>query len=288
MLNLQAHSLTLTARARFGLDGFQQRGGNFFVGVKLVIAGDAKVPMAEDGRAWEKFGQEMGDQFPHEEIILLVGIGAGQFDQARQHAGHLHHRQALASLAGFGDFQLHHGVKRFVDQPWEWMSGVQTQRCEHRAGLGAIKIVHPSQIGRGKLLEARKANTAFGQFREQLLAPAGVLARNQKADLALNGLQGLRGRETIRAAFGGGAFDLLFKTGHSGFEELIQIGAENAKELNSFQQRHGRVQGLLQDALIELQPTQLPVEQVFGDGAGGRLCHGFTYPSRFPAGRPRN
>ena len=33
-----------------------------------------------------------------EQIVLLGGVGTGQLDQTRQHARHLHHRQALAQF----------------------------------------------------------------------------------------------------------------------------------------------------------------------------------------------
>ena len=69
------------------------------------------------------------------------------------------------------------------------------------------------------------------------------------ADLAMDGLQGLRRGEAIRASLGGRAFDLLFEARDAGFKEFVQIGAEDAKEFDSFQQRRGRVERLLEDAL---------------------------------------
>ena len=73
----------------------------------------------------------------------------------------------------------------------------------------------------------------------------------------------LRRGQAVGRAFDGGAFDLLFEAGDADFEELVQVGAEDAEELDALEQGRGRVQRLLQDALIELQPAQLAVEEVF-------------------------
>ena len=215
----------------------------------------------------------MRDQFPQKDVMLLPGVGAGQFNQARQHARHLHHGQALPLLAGFGDFQLHDGVEGFVKQLGKRMRGIQAQRREHRTHLLTIKTVRPRQVGPGKVVQSRKANPVGGQGRTQLLAPAGVLAPDQNAYFAVDGLQGFGGREAIRASLGRGAFDLLFEAGDPGFKELVQIGAEDAEELHAFQQRGGWIKGLLQHTMVELQPAHLPVEQVFGTNSWGWSGH---------------
>jgi hypothetical protein len=78
----------------------------------------------------------------------------------------------------------------------------------------------------------------------------------------MDGLQGFRRGQSIRAALDDGAFHLLFEAGHPDFKKLVEVGAERAKELDPFQQRRGRVQGLFQHALVELQPAQFAIEQV--------------------------
>ena len=58
------------------------------------------------------------------------------------------------------------------------------------------------------------------------------------------------------------AFDLLFQSGDPHLEEFIEIGADDAEELQPFQQRIGGVQRLVEHALVEFQPAQLAIEKV--------------------------
>jgi hypothetical protein len=57
---------------------------------------------------------------------------------------------------------------------------------------------------------------------------------------------------------------LEFEGGNPGFEELVEAGAEKAKELHALQQRRGGVEGFLEHPLVGFQPAQLPVEQNLG------------------------
>jgi hypothetical protein len=43
-------------------------------------------------------------------------------------------------------------------------------------------------------------------------------------------------------------------------EELVQIGARNAQEAHALEQRNACILGLLQNALVELEEGQLPVD----------------------------
>jgi hypothetical protein len=55
------------------------------------------------------------------------------------------------------------------------------------------------------------------------------------------------------------AFDLLLDAGDADFEKLIEVGAGDAKKLHPLEQRIAGIQRFIQDALIKLQPAQLPV-----------------------------
>ena len=50
------------------------------------------------------------------------------------------------------------------------------------------------------------------------------------------------------------------KAADADHEELVEVGLEDGQELEPFQQRHLRVLSFLQDAAVELQPTQLAVD----------------------------
>ena len=76
-----------------------------------------------------------------------------------------------------------------------------------------------------------------------------------RADAPVDRLEGLGRRQPVGSALGHGGFDLLFEARHAGFEKLIQVGAEDAKEFHPFQQRRGGIERFLQDPFIEGQPA---------------------------------
>ena len=73
----------------------------------------------------------------------------------------------------------------------------------------------------------------------------------------------LRRRQPVHAALDHAAFDLLLQAGDAHLEKLVEIGTDDAEELQPFQQGIGRVERLVQDALIEFQPAQLAIDEMF-------------------------
>lgn len=57
------------------------------------------------------------------------------------------------------------------------------------------------------------------------------------------------------------SFDLLFKAGDANFEKFVEIRAGDAEKLYPLQQWRLWIYGLVKDALIEFEPTQLPIEE---------------------------
>ena len=54
-------------------------------------------------------------------------------------------------------------------------------------------------------------------------------------------------------------FDELLEGGDADFEELVQVGADDGKEFEPFKKGLGRVLSLLENAMIELKPTELSI-----------------------------
>ena len=55
-------------------------------------------------------------------------------------------------------------------------------------------------------------------------------------------------------------FDQLFEGGDADFEELIEIGADDGEEFESFEEGLGWILGLFENALIKGKPTELTIE----------------------------
>src|ERR1700674_2050256 len=92
----------------------------------------------------------------------------------------------------------------------------------------------------------------------------------------LNLIKRLSRTQAIRPNIARFAFDLLFDTGDTDLEELVEVRAEDAKKLYPLDQRLGRVLRLLQDAAIELEPAQLAINEIFriAKAVVGRLFGG--------------
>ena len=58
----------------------------------------------------------------------------------------------------------------------------------------------------------------------------------------------------------GARLDQLLEAGDADLEEFIEIRARDAEEFDAFENRNGAVLRLLEDALIEFEERQLPVD----------------------------
>jgi hypothetical protein len=71
----------------------------------------------------------------------------------------------------------------------------------------------------------------------------------------------------------------MFEAGDADHEEFVEVGAENGKELDAFEQRVGIILGLFEDAGLELEQAEFAIDEkswiVEGRGLGPpfRLRH---------------
>ena len=100
----------------------------------------------------------------------------------------------------------------------------------------------------------------LGQRREQGVVEDGVLP----LDLLVHQLTDPRQRLVRLQAVGAGLFagevDLLLQAGDADLEELVEVAGEDQQELQTFEQRIGLIQRLLQHPDIELQLRQFTVD----------------------------
>src|SRR6185369_8275176 len=94
-----------------------------------------------------------------------------------------------------------------------------------------------------------------------MLAPTGILIGDHAAHAAGDGAENLRRSQTVRAPLDDLTLDLLFDPGDANLEELIEIGGDNAKKLQALEQWVRRVLRFVKHPLIELQPTELSIQE---------------------------
>ena len=78
-----------------------------------------------------------------------------------------------------------------------------------------------------------------------------------------------RGSRPLAARDGEAGRDPPLQAGDADHEELVEVAREDRQEAHPLEQRHARVLGELEDALVERQPRQLPVEEAVGSTPGG-------------------
>src|SRR6476619_4138467 len=78
----------------------------------------------------------------------------------------------------------------------------------------------------------------------------------------LDSVEQLCGTQPVRTNIARLAFNLLFDSGYANLEKLIKIRAENREEFNPLNERLRGVLRFLEDALIEREPAQLPVDKI--------------------------
>ena len=55
-------------------------------------------------------------------------------------------------------------------------------------------------------------------------------------------------------------FDQLFEGGDADFEELVEVGADDSEEFETFEERLGRILGFFENALVEFEPAEFTIE----------------------------
>src|ERR1700694_1470553 len=97
------------------------------------------------------------------------------------------------------------------------------------------------------------------------------MTRHHLTDTCADGAELLARGHTIGRALGDAKHNLLFQAADANLEELVEITAEDGKKLRALQKRRGRVLGERQDAVVEVEPAELAIDQLaelvrHGDG----------------------
>ena len=122
--------------------------------------------------------------------------------------------------------------------------------------------MRPGRAFRWQFRNFAHVNAVLCQLGQQFVLPQCALRRHQSAHCFLNTIECLRRTQPVRPDLARLAFDLLFDPGHADLEKLIQIRAEDGKELDPLDERLGRILRFLEHATIELKPAQLAIDEI--------------------------
>ena len=101
---------------------------------------------------------------------------------------------------------------------------------------------------------------SLGQRRPQLLAPARCQRRHHRRRPCTRGGELLLGVQAVRADVLDAGPILLQQRRDAHHEELVEVRGDDGEELDALEQGMRRVERLVQDALIELEPAELAVD----------------------------
>ena len=277
-VELQAYGRSHAPTAQSGLHLGQQIAGPRSLRLDLRVAGHANraarddvVPVVEP--------REVQSDDVLEEHELVASRGARQLHEPRDDlARQVNHRELGARKHGLRDrTEGRHEAQRAVREVRKWVPGVDRERREHRQERAADVLLEEGALGGCRVHSAARGRhpPARAPARARR-SSSDAAARESSCSAGRHRVQGLGRRESIgthRRCF---SADHALQAGDADHEELVQVRAHDCEELHPLEQRDGRVEGLLEHALVELQPRELAV-----DVAGGLhpYCHGLTQTS---------
>ena len=234
--------------------------------VKVVVEVEPRVPRDFDGVRLELVEGEDGedvlqaiaDHVVQQDHVLPVPR-LGQDHETRQHVGGYLDQRVLgpAGLAAVeGDGQ----IDRLILQLRELSQMIDHQGDQGGPQLLLIELLDVGFLGGVELALPDDGDAVL----LKLLEDVPIRAFEQRLLLQHDGVYLFQDRGRVLAHQAPRAGAELFETpemGHTDAKELVEIGREDAEEAEPFQQRHRRIRGLLEDAAVERQPTDLLVPQ---------------------------
>src|SRR5947209_9455154 len=166
------------------------------------------------------------------------------------------------------DDQAQREVRDIRERP----SGTDGQRRQHGEDLVAETAF--DRLGRRLgLLAGHDPDPLPRQTREDHVAELAGMAVVELTDPLGDPLERLDGRQPVGAAGVDPCLHLVVHAGHPHHEELVQVGDEDGEELEPLEQWQRVVLGQLEDAVVEVEPRELAVDEQGGiegeTGLGG-------------------
>ncbi len=241
--------------------------------------------------AGEQRTQVGGDDLFEGDVTLAVGHD----HEAGQQVGHFDPGEA--ALTGVGIAHHHRQVQRQVGDVRERVAGIDGQRGEHRENLVLELLDELLAVVVIQLIPVGKVDADLAQSRRHLVEEGCRLPLHDRRHAFTDGGKLLARSEPVWGRRPQSGRHLVLEGGHPDLEELIEAGAEDGEELGPLQQRDVGDLSPGQDALAEVEPRQLPVDEtplvgglagvdcrIGGRGRGvlGDLTHSWRPPYKRP------
>ena len=223
----------------------------FLLDREVGVARDPEEVVLDDLHAREERVEVGGDDLLEQHVRPVADL-----HQARQDGRHLDAREE--ALAGVGVAHGHRERQRQVADVRERVAGVDRERRQHREDL-VEEAPAQLDVALRPLVVADDADLLLGQLLANVRPRRRVFLDHGQQPGA-DGVKGLGRAHAVRRRARVAGRDLLAQAGDAHLEELVEVAGEDRQEADALEQRVALVDGLVQDALVELEPRQLAVD----------------------------
>lgn len=243
----------------FLFDGQEKVVGLFLVNIELAVAGDAGGPGTVNLHPRKYFADKMANQFGKKNELPRVASVFGQGNKARDAARDLHESVAGGFL--ITRFRKKDDeVDRFVQELREGVAGIDGEGSEDGKNISLKNLPGPFDLNVVELGNRAKVKPLMGKGWKESFVEELVLVGDHAKDAGTNRGEDIGRAEAIGSVHVASVFDELLEGGDTDFKELIEIGADDGEEFESFEEGLGGVLGLLEDTMIEFEPAKLAIQ----------------------------
>ena len=164
-------------------------------------------------------------------------------------------------MLGLGVDQQDGKVEREPGDVGERVGRVDGQGREHREDPVPEHPVQPLLLPAVELVPPHDGDALLDQGGADLVLEHAGMPCHQVVGDQRDVFENLARFQTGGGAHGQAGRDTALEAGHADHEELVEVAGEDGQIAGAFQQRLRLVGGQLQDALVELQPGDLTVEE---------------------------
>jgi hypothetical protein len=248
-LDLEPHRSIQAQAALEALgDRFEQIVGFALVELEVGVERHAERVVLEDAHAGKERVELRADQLLDRQQRLAVP----ERHEARQRPRHLHARER--ERRGIRALDPDAEVQRQVRDRGERVRAVDGKRREHRLDVAREVLARNAARRLAEVLPAGDPDAVRNEGRCELPGEHCALPREQLERARPNLRALLRGRAAVEALGGDAGAQLLVQRADAHLEELVQIGADDRRELDALEQRQRRVLGEREHARVEGEP----------------------------------
>ncbi len=155
-----------------------------------------------------------------------------------------------------------------VGDEGEGMAGIDGEGGEDGEDLGAEIVVGFGALFGGEFDVVAEEDIFAFEGGAEVVGPEMDDLAGEGVDAFADGFELLVGGEAVVGAFGGFFGDFALEEADAFHEEFVGVAGVDGEEFDAFEERRTGVHGFVEDAVVEVEPGEVAVEE--GGGVGGK------------------